>query len=41
VRFQLDVEAANRFEAMRMVLNTALQYDDHRKTRIIAVEELS
>ena len=42
VRFQLDVEAANRLDALRMVTDTALVYDgqDLKETRVIAIKEL-
>ena len=42
VRFQLDVEAADRLQAMRMVNDKALLYDDRdlKETRVIAIKEL-
>ena len=42
VRFQLDVEAADRLDALRMVNDTALVYDgqDLKETRVIAIKEL-
>jgi hypothetical protein len=42
VRFQLDLEAANRLDALRMVNDTALVYDgqDPKETRVIAIKEL-
>ena len=42
VRFQLDVEAADRLQALRMVNDKALLYDaqDHKETRVIAIKEL-
>jgi hypothetical protein len=42
VRFQLDVEAADRLDAMRKVNDKALMYDDRdlKETRVIAIKEL-
>jgi hypothetical protein len=42
VRFQLDVEATDRLDAMRKVNDKALMYDDRdlKETRVIAIEEL-
>ena len=42
VRFQLDVEAADRLDALRMVNDKALMYDalDQKETRVIAIKEL-
>ena len=42
VRFQLDVEATDRLDALRMVNDTALVYDeqDLKETRVIAIKEL-
>lgn len=42
VRFQLDLEAATRLDALRMVNDTALVYDgqDLKETRVIAIKEL-
>jgi hypothetical protein len=42
VRFQLDVEAPDRLEALRMVNDKALMYDDRdlKETRVIAIKEL-
>ena len=42
VRFQLDLEAATRLDALRMVTDTALVYDgqDLKETRVIAIKEL-
>jgi hypothetical protein len=42
VRFQLDVEADTRLDALRMVNDTALVYDgqDLKETRVIAIKEL-
>ena len=42
VRFQLDVEAADRLDALRMVNDKALLNDaqDQKETRVIAIKEL-
>lgn len=42
VRFQLDVEAATRADALKIVTRLALDYDerDSKETRVIAVQEL-
>ncbi len=42
VRFQLDLEATDRLQALRMVNDKALMYDaqDHKETRVIAIKEL-
>jgi hypothetical protein len=42
VRFQLDIEAPTRFDALRMVNDKALMYDDRdlKETRVIAIKEL-
>jgi hypothetical protein len=42
VRFQLDLEAATRLDALRMVNDTALVYDgqDLKETCVIAIKEL-
>jgi hypothetical protein len=42
VRFQLDIEADTRLDALRMVNDKALMYDalDHKETRVIAIKEL-
>jgi head-tail adaptor len=42
VRFQLDVEADTRLDALRMVNTKALMYDDRdlKETRVIAIKEL-
>jgi hypothetical protein len=42
VRFQLDLEAATRLDALRMVNDKALMYDalDLKETRVIAIKEL-
>jgi hypothetical protein len=43
VRFQLDIDAATRLDALRMVNDTALVYDgqDLKETRVIAIKELA
>lgn len=42
VRFQLDVEAADRKSALQMITTKALHYDDRdlKETRVIAIKEL-
>ena len=42
VRFQLDLEADDRLDAMRKVNDKALMYDDRdlKETRVIAIKEL-
>ena len=42
VRFQLDLEAPTRLDALRMVNTKALMYDDRdlKETRVIAIKEL-
>jgi len=42
VRFQLDVEAADRFDALQKITVTALHYDgqDLKETRVIAIKKL-
>jgi len=42
VRFQLDFEADTRLDALRMVNDKALMYDDRdlKETRVIAIKEL-
>ena len=42
VRFQLDLEADTRLDALRMVNDTALVYDaqDLKETRVISIQEL-
>jgi hypothetical protein len=42
VRFELDMEAASRFDALQMVSNHALIYDvkDSKDTRVVAIKEL-
>lgn len=42
VRFQLDVEAADRKDALQKITVTALVYDaqDQKETRVIAIQEL-
>ena len=41
VRFQLDVEATDRLDALRMVNDKALMYDDRdlKETRVITIKE--
>ena len=41
VRFQLDVEATDRLDALRKVTEMALDYDDRdlKETRVISVQE--
>ena len=41
-RFQLDVEAADRKDALQKITVTALHYDgqDSKETRVIAIKEL-
>jgi len=41
-RFQLDIEAADRKDALQKITVTALDYDarDSKETRVIAVQEL-
>jgi hypothetical protein len=43
VRFQLDLDAPTRLEALRMVNDKALMYDDRdlKETRVISVQELT
>jgi hypothetical protein len=43
VRFQLDLEAESRFDALKKVTDTALHYDDrdHKETRVISIQELT
>ena len=43
VRFQLDLEAENRMDALRKVTTMALNYDDRdlKETRVITVQELT
>lgn len=42
VRFQLDIEAESRLDALRKVTDTAMVYDDQdlKETRVISVQEL-
>lgn len=42
VRFQLDLEADTRLDALRMVNDKALMYDDRdlKETRVVAIKEL-
>jgi hypothetical protein len=41
VRFQLDLEADSRIDALRKVTDMALDYDDRdlKETRVISVQE--
>lgn len=43
VRFQLDLEAADRMDALRKVTSMALDYDDRdlKETRVINIHELT
>ena len=43
VRFQLDLEADTRLDALKKVADTALVYDaqDLKETRVINVQELT
>lgn len=42
VRFQLDIEADTRLDALQKVTDTAMVYDDQdlKETRVISVQEL-
>jgi len=42
VRFQLDLEAESRLDALRKITDTALDYDaqDLKETRVISIQEL-
>ena len=42
VRFQLDLEADSRLDALRKITETALDYDaqDLKETRVISIQEL-
>lgn len=42
VRFQLDMEADSRLDALQKVTSKALEYDEHdlKETRVINVQEL-
>jgi hypothetical protein len=43
VRFQLQVEADSRLDALKKVIDTALHYDglDHKETRVTSIKELN
>jgi hypothetical protein len=43
VRFQLDLEATDRLDALAKVTTMALDYDDRdlKETRVITVQELT
>jgi len=43
VRFQLDLEADSRLDALKKVIDTALHYDglDHKETRVTSIKELN
>lgn len=43
VRFQLDLEAADRLDALRKVTGMALNYDDRdlKETRVITIQEIT
>lgn len=42
VRFQLDLEAADRMDALKKITTKALDYDDRdlKETRVIAIKKL-
>jgi len=42
VRFQLDLEATDRLDALAKATNMALDYDDRdlKETRVVTVQEL-
>jgi head-tail adaptor len=42
VRFQLDIEADSRLDALKKVTDTAMVYDeqDLKETRVISIQEL-
>jgi head-tail adaptor len=42
VRFQLDIEADSRLDALKKVTDTAMVYDeqDPKETRVISIQEL-
>jgi len=42
VRFQLDLDAPTRQDALRIVTTMAMNYDDRdlKETRVIAIQEL-
>lgn len=41
-RFQLDLDAATRLDALRMINTTATEHDgiDQKETRVISIKEL-
>ena len=43
VRFQLDIEADSRLDALKKVTDTAMVYDeqDLKETRVISIQELA
>jgi head-tail adaptor len=43
VRFQLDLEAESRLDALKKVTDMAMVYDEHdlKETRVITVQELT
>lgn len=43
VRFQLDLEADSRLDALKKVTDMAMDYDDRdlKETRVITVQELT
>ena len=43
VRFQLDIEADSRLDALKKVTTMAMDYDDRdlKETRVITVQELT
>ena len=43
VRFQLDLEASSRLDALQKVTDMAMVYDDQdlKETRVISVQELT
>lgn len=43
VRFQLDLEADSRLDALQKITDTALDYDDRdqKETRVISIQELT
>jgi head-tail adaptor len=43
VRFQLDIEADSRLDALKKVTDTAMVYDeqDLKETRVINIQELA
>jgi len=42
VRFELDIEAAERMEVLKIITEAALHYDgqDLKETRVVAIKEL-